>query len=115
MLDMHREGQPSGFPSPLNHASNAHAPKWLATLVDKDIGRAGAILDLLPVQELEAVHLVPLQVMDAVGAALEPTDDHGPLAQIDVIPTKVASLADPQAVPVDQEADQPIAVTVPCA
>src|SRR6516165_151392 len=53
--------------------------------------------------------------MRAVVAAFEAADDDGPLGQIDVIPTKVASLAHAQAVAVDEEADQPIAMAVPIA
>jgi hypothetical protein len=35
--------------------------------------------------------------MDAVGAALEPADDDGPVSQVDVIPTQIASLGEAQA------------------
>jgi hypothetical protein len=37
-VDVDREWQPSGFPSPLDHAPNAHSPKRMAALVDEDIG-----------------------------------------------------------------------------
>jgi len=47
---------------------------------------------LLPSQELETVHLIPLQVMNAIGAALEPADDDGALRQVDVIPAQIAGL-----------------------
>ncbi len=47
---VNRERQPSGFASPLNHASNAHPAERLAALVDEDVSRASAILGLLPVQ-----------------------------------------------------------------
>jgi hypothetical protein len=70
---------------------------------------------LLPSQQLETVHLILLQVMDTIGAALEPADDDGALRQVDVIPTQIASLGDPQAMAVDGHADQPIPVTVPIA
>jgi hypothetical protein len=61
-VDMHREWQPSGFPSTLNHASNAHAAEGLATLIDKDVGPLGPVSPLLPLEEL--VDLIALQVMD---------------------------------------------------
>ena len=41
---------------------------------------------------LETVHLIPLQVMHAVGTALEPADDDGPLRPVDVIPAQIAGL-----------------------
>jgi hypothetical protein len=47
---------------------------------------------LLPLQELEAVDLIPLQVMDAISAALEPTDDDGAFPQVDVIPAQISGL-----------------------
>jgi hypothetical protein len=39
------------------------------------------------VQELETVHLVPLKIMNAIRAALEPADDDRALWQVAVIPT----------------------------
>ncbi len=39
-VDVNRERQPSGFASPLNHASNAHPAERLAALVDEDVSRA---------------------------------------------------------------------------
>ena len=59
-------------------------------------------------QKLETVHLVPLQVVDAIRATLKPADDDGALRQIEVISTQ-------QAMAVDDQADQPIPVTVPVA
>jgi hypothetical protein len=91
-VDMHRERQPSGFPGPLNHASDAHAAEGLATLIDEDVGPLDPVSLLLPLQELETVHLIPLQVMDAIGAAFEPADDDGALWQVDVIPAQIACL-----------------------
>ena len=91
-VDMHRERQPSGLASPFDHASNAHAAERLAALIDEDVGRLDPVSLLLPLQELETVHLIPLQVMDAIGAALEPADDDGALRQVDVIPAQIASL-----------------------
>jgi hypothetical protein len=112
-VDMHRERQPSGFFSPLNHASDAHAAEGLATLIDKDVGPLFSLL--LPLQQLETVDLIPLQVMDAISAALEPADDDGALPQVDVIPAQIASLRDPQTMAIDNQPDQPIPVTVPVA
>ena len=70
---------------------------------------------MLPSQELKAVKLAPLQVMDAIGAPLEPADDDGALRQVDVIPAQVTSLGDAQTVAVDEQSDEPIPVTVPVA
>ena len=114
-VDMHRERQSSGLASPFNHACDAHAGEGLAALIDEDIGRLDPVSLLLPPQELETVHLVPLQVVDAISAALEPANDDGPLRQVDVIPAQIASLGDPQTVAVDDQSDQPIPVTVPVA
>ena len=100
-VDMDRERQASGFRGPLNHASDAHAAEGLATLIDEDVCPLDPVSLLLPLQELETVHLIPLQVMDAISAALEPADDDGALWQIDVIPAQIACFGDPQAMPVD--------------
>jgi SAM domain (Sterile alpha motif) len=107
-VDMDRKRQPSGFPSPLNHACNAHPAQRLAALIDEYVGGLGPVCLLLPVQELETVHLIALQVMDAVGAALEPADDDGPLRQVDIIPAQIASLGDPQAVAVDDQPNETV-------
>ena len=78
-VDMHRERQPSGFPSPFNHASNAHPAERLATLIDKYVCPFPPFSLLLSSEELETVDLIPLQVMDAISAALEPAHDNGAL------------------------------------
>jgi hypothetical protein len=114
-VDVDRERQSSGLASPLDHASNAHPAERLAALIDEDVGRLDPVGLLLPLQELETVHLVPLKVMDAIGAALEPADDDGAFRQVDVIPAQITGLRDPQAVSVDDQSDQPIPVTVPVA
>jgi hypothetical protein len=44
---------------------------------------------------------IPLQVVPAIGAALEPADGDGAFRQIDIVPPEIAGLADPQAMPVD--------------
>ena len=69
-VDMHREWQPSSLASTFNHASNAHPAERLATLIDEYVGRFNAISLLLPLQELETVHLIPFQVMDTIRAPL---------------------------------------------
>ena len=112
-VDMHRERQSSGLASPFNHPSNAHAAEGLATLIAEYVGPLDAVSLLLPVQKLETVHLVPLQVVDAVSAALEPANDDGPLRQVDVIPTEIASLRHAQTVAIDDQSDQPIPVIMP--
>ena len=76
-VDMHRERQPSSLASPFNHASDAHTAEGLATLIDEDVGPLVSLL--LPLQELETVDLIALQVMHAISAALEPADDEGGL------------------------------------
>jgi hypothetical protein len=53
--------------------------------------------------------------LTAVGAALEATDDDGAFRQIDVVPAQIAGFGYPQAMPVDQQADQPIAVAAAIA
>ena len=91
-VDMYRERQPSGLASPLNHASNAHQTEGMAPFIDEDVGPLGAVCLLLPVQELETVHFIPLQVMNAICAALKPPDDDGALRQVDVIPAQITNL-----------------------
>ena len=59
--------------------------------------------------------LVPLQVVAAIGAPLEAAENDGALLQVDVVPTQIASFGNAQAMAEDQEADQPIAMTMPVA
>jgi hypothetical protein len=80
--DRHRYSRPLG----------ATCHERLATLIDKDVGPLDPVSPLLPVQELETVHLIPLQVMNAISASLEPAHDNGALPQVDVIPAQTASL-----------------------
>jgi hypothetical protein len=67
-----RKRQPSGLAGPFNHPSNAHPAERLAALIDEHVGPLDPVSLLLPVQDLETVHLIPLQVVDAISAALEP-------------------------------------------
>ena len=60
-VDMHRERQPSGFSSPLNHASDAHPAERLATLIDEYVRPFPPFTLLLPLEELEAVDLIALE------------------------------------------------------
>ena len=46
---------------------------------------------------------------------LSPADDDSALRQVDVIPAQIAGFGYPQTVPVDDESDQLIPVTVPVA
>jgi hypothetical protein len=73
----------------------AHPAERLAALVDEHVSPLDPVSLLLPVQEVETVHLIPLKVIYAVGAALEPADDDGLLRQVDVIPAEIASLWTP--------------------
>jgi hypothetical protein len=106
--DMNRERQPSSLASPLHHASDTHSAERLAALIDEDVGRLNPVRLLLPVQELETVHLIALEVMDAVSAALEPAGDESALPQVDIIPAQIASLRHPQTMAIDDQPDQPI-------
>ena len=65
--DRHRYSRPLG----------ATCHERLATLIDKDVGPLGPVSLLLPLQQLETVHLIALQVMHAVGIALEAAHDNG--------------------------------------
>ncbi len=67
----------------------------------------------MPLQELETVQFIPFQVMDAIGAALEPADDDGAIRQVDVIPAQIASLGDPQTVAVSDQLDKRVAPPLP--
>ena len=109
-VDVHREWQFGGLASPLDHAAYAHARKGLTALIDKDVGRFGLLLAL---ESLKTRQFIALEVMDAIGAALEPADGNGALGQIDVVPAQVTGLRHPQPVPVDQQPYQP--VTMPMA
>ena len=80
--DRHRYSRPLG----------ATCHERLATLIDKDVGPLGPVSLLLPLKEFETIDLIPLQVMNAVGTALEPAHDNGALPQVDVIPAQIAGL-----------------------
>ena len=84
-VDMDRERQPSSLATPLYHPSNAYPAERLAPLIDEDVGALDPVSLLLPLQELETVRLIALQVMDAISTALKSADDNGPLRQVDVI------------------------------
>ena len=114
-VDMHRERQSNGLASPVNHASDAYTTERLVALIDEHVSPLDPVSLLLPPQELEPVPLIALQVMDTIGAALEPAHDDGPLRQVDVIPAQITSLRDTQTVAVDDQCDQPIPMTMPVA
>jgi hypothetical protein len=61
-------------------------------VADEHVGSLDPVSLLLPLQQLETVHLIALQVMQAVGTALEPAHDNGALPQVDVILAQIASL-----------------------
>jgi hypothetical protein len=94
-VDMNRERQPSSLASPLYHASDTHPAERLGALIDEHVGRLNPVRLLLPLQELETVHLIALQVMHAVGTALKPAGDESALPQVDIIPAQIASLRHP--------------------
>ena len=48
-------------------------------------------------------------------AAFKPANDNRALRQVDVIPPQIASLAHSETMAMDQEADQPIALSTPIA
>lgn len=89
------------LPGSLDHTADACPAEGLPPFVDEDIGALDAIGLLLPLQEPEAVDLIPLQEVRAVVAALETAHDDGALGQVKVIPPQVACLGNPQPVPVD--------------
>ena len=77
-VDVHRERQPSSLASPFYHASDTHTAEWLAAHIDEHASPLDPVSLLLPLQQLETVHLIALEVMDAISAALEPARDDGP-------------------------------------
>ena len=77
-VDVYRERQPSSLASPFYHASDTHTAEWLAALIDEHASPLDPVSLLLPLQQLETVHLIALEVMDAISAALEPARDEGP-------------------------------------
>ena len=70
---MDGEWQLGSFPSPFNHAADAHASEWLSTLVDEHIGGLGPFA----LQALEPSKFVAFEIVDAIGAAFQPTDGNG--------------------------------------
>ena len=71
--DRHRYSRPLG----------ATCHERLATLIDEHVSPFPPFTLLLPLEELETIDLIPLQVMHAISAALEPADDEGALPQVD--------------------------------
>jgi hypothetical protein len=62
---------------------------------------------------LQHAHMVAVEALRA--ARFEPAHSDSALGQVNVVPSQIASLAHPQAVPIDQQADPPIALAVPLA
>jgi hypothetical protein len=105
--------KPSSLTSPFNHASDAHAAEGLTTPVDEHVRRLAPVSLLLPLQQLETVHLVTFKEMNAIGAALQAANDNGALGQVDIIPAKIASLGYAKTMTIDNERQEPIPVTMP--
>ena len=105
---MDGEWQLGSFPSPFNHAADAHASEWLSTLVDEHIGGLGpfALQALEPSKfvafEKWTLSVLPFSLRTAMVRF-----------EVEIIPTQVTGFAHTQAVPVDQQSDQPIPMTVP--
>jgi hypothetical protein len=68
----------NGSPAASPDASDTHTAEWLAALIDEHASPLDPVSLLLPLQQLETVHLIALEVMDAISAALEPARDDGP-------------------------------------
>src|SRR5262249_43365245 len=111
-MDVHRERQLSGLTCPLNHPSDAHPPEWLAPFIHEHLSRSCPTFSL---ESFEASEYVPLKVMDTIGAVFQPTNSDGALGQIEVIPPEIAGFGYTQTVAIDQQADQPITMSVPIA
>ena len=92
------------------HPADAHASERLPAFIHEHIG---CLRLLLTLQALEPGELITLEIVDAVGAAFQPADLNGALGKIDVIPSQVTGFRHPEAVPIDQQGDQPVPVTVP--
>jgi hypothetical protein len=69
------EGQLGSLASSLDHSADTHATERLPSLIDEDIGRPG-----LALQSLEASQFIALKVVNAIGAALQPANRNGALA-----------------------------------
>ena len=76
-VDVYRERQPSSLASP-SICVRYPSAEWLAALIDEHASPLDPVSLLLPLQQLETVHLIALEVMDAISAALEPARDDGP-------------------------------------
>jgi hypothetical protein len=85
---MYRKGQFGGLAGSFDHPRDASSLKRLTTLIDKDVrstvrasrvDRLDPVSLLLPLQQLETVHLVTFQIVDAICAALQSANDNSAL------------------------------------
>ena len=88
----------------------AKREKRLAPLRGEDVRSLGILLAL---QTLQAGGLVTLEVVSAVDAALEPADLDRALTPVDVVPSQVDELRDPQAVQERHQSDHIVTMAVP--
>jgi hypothetical protein len=95
-VNVNREGKPGSFTSSLDHASNTHPAEWLAALIEEDVVRLDALLRIGPPQLAQRLMFVPLQVMAAIGAALQPADDNVRFVKSAARPPWLASNHQPQ-------------------
>jgi hypothetical protein len=87
-VHMHRKRQPSRLTSPFYHTTNAHAAERLVALVDEHVAGLNAFGGVGPPQVTEGLMFVTLEIVAAVGAALQPADDDRALAEIDIVPAE---------------------------
>ena len=93
-----------------DHLADGGSGEGLASLAGKDMGSPWLLFALQP---LQAIGLVAFEVMGAVDGALEAADGDGTLIEIDIIPSEVDELADPQAVQERHQCDHVVAMPVP--
>src|SRR5258705_10695519 len=94
-MRMHRPGDLGVLPRSADHLVDGRSGEGLATFRGEDVWSLGFLLAL---QSFEADGFVALQVVGAVDRTLEPPDGTCAFAPIDVVPTEIAQLADPEAV-----------------
>jgi hypothetical protein len=106
---MHWPGDLGFAPRGRDQLVDCKSGEGLAPLRGEDVRSLGLLLTL---QTLEAASLITFQVVSAVDAALEPADLNGAFASVEIVPSKIDELRDPQAVQERHQGDHVVAVAV---
>src|ERR1700750_2806059 len=94
-MRMHRPADFCVLPCGADHLVNGKPGEGLTALTGENMGPLGFLFTLQP---LQPNGLIAFEVMGTVDRALEPPDGDGAFSPIDIVPTQVNKLADPEPV-----------------